>query len=70
MKQIKLLDDLDIKEIVQLMLNGETVYRINTIKLVVSRLNDKSLHTILNDEETRPHMYAYFSVVGEAVNGQ
>lgn len=70
MIKIKAINKYDPKEIINDMLDGAEIYRINFENAKVIRLKDKAIDKILTDEKRYPSQYGYFEVMPDDTEGQ
>lgn len=59
--------DFPIEDMVRGLFFGEKIYRINMENLAVVDLGDKSVNTMIRDEQKNPDKYAYFVVKKDEV---
>lgn len=68
MVKVKTIDNFDLKEIVEKIVNGALIIRVNVEQCSVINLGSKAINRIAEDEKNHPNAYVYVEVVSEQKN--
>lgn len=68
MIKIRAINKYDPREIINGILNGKKIYRINFAGDKIINMEDRQLDQILNDEKKYPGKYGYFELIPDEIN--